>query len=338
MSGTTADVDVTVTAPAPSPAAARTDISGDAQWLRRVQLTLTDDNNQQLDLSELRVSFAVRQSDAQTPNTLDVVVYNPAEETARKVQREFRRVKLQAGYKGHVATIFDGSIIQARYGRDNATDTYLNIRAADGDQAYNSSTISVTLAAGATAADILAAVMRALAPFGVTAGYIAPMPGISLPRARTFDGMTRDVLRRISQEMGTSWSIQGSRLTVVPLTGQALPDDPIILDAGSGLIGMPEQTLDGIQARALLNPKIKACGTVRINNKSIQEGRYNLAYLGEVQNNYLRTNVRITDDGLYRVIVADHFGDTHGNPWYTDIICVALGDPITMAQGNRGRI
>lgn len=327
-----------VTAPAaPPPAEPPAPASGAAQWLRKLKLIVMNERGQGLDLSDLRVTFQVRAADIQTPNTADIMVYNLSDETARLVQAEFKRVTLQAGYASNFGTIFEGTVKQFRRGRESPVDTYLNLRCADGDVAYNWATINVTLAAGATAQDTLAKIEEALRPFNVTLGYVADLPDQPLPRAQTYSGMVRDALRDLSAAWGMSWSIQSGRLTILPLTGRALPGDAIVLNSASGMIGMPEQTLDGILARALLNPRLEIGRTVQIDNHSVQQGKYAFGYQAEVMNNLLK-DVRIAEDGFYRVLCADHIGDTRGQHWYTDIVCIAVGDPITIQQAARGRI
>jgi hypothetical protein len=52
-----------------------------------------------------------------------------------------------------------------------------------------------------------------------------------------------------------------------------------------------------------------------------------------VQNAFLP---RVTDDGFYRTIVAEHSGDTRGNDFYTDLTCIALDDGVTPGLVAKG--
>ncbi len=313
-------------------------IIGGRHYLRKCSLVVADAAGAGTELSELRTIFDVRAFDFQSPNTAVITVYNLSPDIGKKLQKEGTRVILKAGYESaDYGIIFSGQIKQFRTGRVDPTTTFFEIRAQDGDVAYNVSTINVTLAAGSTAEDALAAVLDALKPYNVTRGFIGTLPPDRSIRAQVFSGMTRDVLRDLSQTWGMTWSIQGGKLTILPLTGRALPGDAIVLTSASGLIGRPEQTIDGIKARALLNPELVAGRTVRIDNTSITRGQYNLAYLGDLQNEMLN-QVRVTEDGIYRVISVDYTGDTRGQDWYADIICIALGDPISVGLGQRGRV
>lgn len=303
------------------------------QFKRRVSLVVATDA-EGLDLSELHIQFSVKQWDIQTPNTARVRVWNLSEQTANTVQKEFTRVVLQCGYEGGpLGKIFDGTIIQAKTGKSSATDSYLDIVAADGDQAYSFAVVNTSLAAGATATDQAKAAIGAMSEYDVSEGYMPEdMGDAALPRGVVMFGMARDHLNDISDATDTKWSIQNGEAQIIPLTG-ALPNTAVVLNSTSGLIGRPEQTQDGIKVRCLLNPEIRMGGRVQIDNASINRAAFQTTLQGEVNNALLP---RVADDGFYRVIVADHVGDTRGNDWYSDLICIALDDGVTPGLVAKG--
>lgn len=303
------------------------------QYKRRVSLIVADDSAG-LDLSQMHIQFSVRQWDIQTPNTATIRVWNLADSTERKIKKEFTRVVLQCGYEGGpMGTIFDGTIIQPKSGKQSATDTYLDIVAADGDQAYSFAVVSTSLAAGATATDQAKAAIAAMGEHGVTEGYLTDqMPAASLPRGVVMFGMARNHLNDVAAATDTKWSIQNGQAQIIPLTG-ALPNTAVVLNSSSGMIGRPEQTQDGIRARCLLNPEIRMGGRVQIDNASINPATFQTSLQGQLNNELLP---RIAEDGFYRVIVADHVGDTRGNDWYSDLICIALDDGATPGLVAKG--
>jgi hypothetical protein len=104
---------------------------------------------------DLRMTFECRQTDGLTPNTAIIRVYNLSDDTAKSVVKEFNKVTLQAGYiTGNYGIIFKGTIKQFKRGRESATDTYLDIFAADGDIAHNQAVINTTLPVGSTLDDV----------------------------------------------------------------------------------------------------------------------------------------------------------------------------------------
>lgn len=101
------------------------------QYKRKASLLLVDDD-EVLDLSNLRFRFQVKAMDVESPNNAAIRVYNLSRDTLVKIRGEFSRVILQAGYDNNFGVIFDGTIKQFRIGREGTTDTYLDILAADG--------------------------------------------------------------------------------------------------------------------------------------------------------------------------------------------------------------
>lgn len=274
-----------------------------------------------LDLSQLQFRFSVRQGDVQTPNNSIIRVFNLSDQTAQTIQKEYTRVILQAGYEGesNFGVIFDGTIKQIRRGRENATDTYVDIYAADGDLGLNFAVVNATLAAGASQTDQVAAVQKAFAAQGNPAGYqkLSDSTGGVLPRGKVLFGMARDAMRNLSASGGWSWSIQDGKVQIVPLAGY-LPGDAVVLTSKTGMIGIPEQTDQGIQIKSLLNPRLRIGGLVQIDNASINRALINIQFSA------INLLASITDDGFYRLYVVEHSGDTRGGPWYSDMTCLAI--------------
>lgn len=307
------------------------------QYLRKAALIVGDDEDA-LDLSGLRFRFFIRRGDIQTPNTADIRVYNLAPNTTQRVQKEFTRVVLQAGYDGNFGLIFDGTIKQVRRGRESPTDTYLDITAADGDRAYNFSVSAISLAAGQTAPRAVAEhIIKGMAAHGCQEGYIPEtLPDQPLPRGKVIYGMSRDALRILAENTDTSWSIQDGKVDFIPLTGAKPSADIPVVTSATGMIGLPEQTQNGIRVRTLLNPNIKIGQVIKIDNESIQRMRFGLGVDSQVQNQLNSLAAKTDDDGYYYVMIAEHSGDTRGNDWYTDIICLAM-DATVVPVGSENR-
>lgn len=287
------------------------------QYLRSCKLIVSTAGGDGLDLSNLHIKFAVKKADAQTPNTAEIRVYNVSESTVARIRKEFARVILQAGYESNFGVIFDGNIKQVRFGRENGTDTYIDIAAGDGDDAYNFAVVNTTLAAGAKQSDQIAAAGAQMSGRGIKTGYIADTGGQRLARGKVMYGMARDYMRQSAEASDTSWSIQDGKLQFVSATG-VLPGQAIVLNSKTGLVGQPEQTNDGIKARCLLNPTLKIGGRVQINEKDVAEAKLQ----DTTKDAQVNRPADIAADGSYRLLVVEHTGDTRGNDWYSDLICL----------------
>lgn len=308
------------------------------QWLRKASLIVAAGDNG-LDLSELRIKFRVTQSDEESPNTALIRVYNLSEDTVRTITGrtpvEYTRVIFQAGYENAAfGVIFDGTIIQFRRGKENAVDSYLDILAAESDEQYNFGVCNATVAAGSTAQDRAKIVAQQM---GLDLGDASALAsGGILPRGKVLWGMGRALMRDEAQTAGATWSIQDGKINVVPLAGY-LPGEAVVLSSLTGMVGIPEQTEQGVRARCLLNPKLRIGGLVQIDNASInQTSQADLRASGFPVRNLdagqvpfdryagVQMLADVTRDGFYRLYVVEYFGDTRGQDWYSDLTALAV--------------
>lgn len=287
------------------------------------------------DLSALRIVFKTSQSDTQTLNSATIRVYNLAPKTANKIEKQYTSVFLQCGYQDGppLARVFQGTIKQVRKGRENAIDSYVDILAADGDIAYNQTLMNQTLAAGSTIQQRRDVIVGAMNEHGTSTGYSAEMTGGVLPRGKVLYGMARDYMEQISKTSSVTWSIQNGQVQILTRKGY-LPGEAVVLGPATGLIGVPEQTEQGVTVRCLLNPLIQIGGRVKIESGDISQ---TVNKTGSPQAYNQTTGIQnlatIPGSGLYRVLVVEHEGDTRGVPWYSDLVCLAL-DPSAPAGGQ----
>lgn len=317
------------------------------QWIRKVSLIVTTidiskvDYSQGppdlahaprkgIDLSDFHIKFQVMQNDEQSPSNSFIRVFNLSDKTADLIRNEYTGVTLQAGYEnGNFGIIFQGDIKQFRRGRVSATDTYLDILAADGDLGYNYGYSATTLEAGNTSVQSQATEIAKGMQFpiqhmpesGTVTGLEAT--GGVLPRGKVLFGMGRALMRTCARTMGATWSIQDGKIVVLPLTGY-LPTDAVELNVGSGLIGMVEQTDNGICATCLLNPKLVIGGLVKIDNAAINQTFQTDKSFLIPYNQWKGVQILATvaDDGFYRLYVVEHLGDNRGNEWYSKLTCL----------------
>lgn len=293
------------------------------QWLRKASLILVA-GEKALDLSNMHFRFSVTQQDKEHPNSANIRVYNLSDDTSQQVVREFSEVVLQAGYEGSMGVIFKGTVRQYVRGKENATDSYLDLLAADGDLGYNFGVVNTTLERGATPAQVTGEIVKAMP--GLQIGYTPNGSlGGTLPRGKVLYGMAAALMRQHTASQGQTWSIDNGRVNVIPLQGY-LPDEAVVLSSATGLVGFPEQTQEGITCRCLLNPRIKTGARIQIDQRTInqtiqQNPSMPIPYNQRTGFQRLAT---VTADGFYRVFVAEHEGDTRGQAWHTKIIALSI--------------
>jgi hypothetical protein len=95
------------------------------------------------------------------------------------------------------------------------------------------------------------------------------------------------------------------------------------------MIGMPQQTDQGVVVRVLLNPRITLGQRVILNNKDVIQKMYTQP------NRYVPFNRQIgidllapvgQADGTYMVFSMSSHGDTRGQEWYSDMVLLEI-DP-----------
>jgi hypothetical protein len=286
------------------------------QYLRKCRLIIADDAGNGLDLSNLRIKFSVKKTDAQTPNAAEIQVWNLADDTANRIKKEFTQVTLEAGYEENIALIFKGNVKRISKGKENGVDSFIMIYAGDGDKAYNYSITNTTLAAGSTQNDQVNAAINNMKNNGISTGNIPSLGTEKLARGKVMYGMSRDYLRQSAKTTGTTWSIQDGKVQFVSLT-EVLPNQAVVLNSSSGLIGSAEQTTEGIKAKCLLNPMLKIASKVKINEEDVTEQKQTDEGDGKKKN-----LTATAADGFYRLLAVEHVGDTHANEWYSNIVCL----------------
>jgi hypothetical protein len=287
-----------------------------------------------LSISDLRVRFEIKQTTIQSPNAATIIITNLSQATAQSIKSAAapatptgQKVTLTAGYQDGDGTIFKGDIQEARIGRENPTDTIVTIWASSGDIAYNYGVANKSFAAGATHQDHYDHLTQAFAKYGIQAGYTPPgvLSKVKFPRASVLYGMARDHMRKLAGQVGCAWFITDDKVHMLQ-PGQALPGGITVINATTGMIGMPVQTPMGVIVRCLINPALRPGQKIQLNNASIQLSSFDLSLNG-ADNNSIKNMAALSADGVYNILAINTEGDTRGNPWYQELIC--YGDKLT---------
>lgn len=317
---------------------------GSPQFGRSISLLLNNASDV-FDLSAFRIRFQVNANDIETPNTMTARVYNLRDQTVHALVQEFSQVKLSAGYGETIDQIFTGTVKQFRFGKERNVDSYLDIYAADGDIAYNFGgdlgILNTSIKDGSTAADQIQKYAQSMASSKPGAqqitldknalDYLNSTGGI-LPRGKVMFGLARGHLRELANTFNARWSIQNGKLVFIPNTG-FLPGDAVVVNSATGMIGIPEATDQGITVTMLLNPKVRIGQRVQLNNADIAQTTIKQQFFpGYTDFNFV-ANVDSSADGIYRVIVAEHSGDTRDTEWYTKAICLLISNNAVQAFG-----
>ena len=177
-----------------------------------------------------------------------------------------------------------------------------------------------------------------MSKYGVTQGYLPTLPSNGLIRGRVLYGMCRDEYRDFAWQNNCKWSIQDNAVTMIPYTSYIANQGTIpLISVATGLIGVPEQTQQGINIRTLLNPNYKIGQLIQLTG-GVNTFRRSLDLPSQAQNITSAQQAQTSPDGLYYVMVANHSGDTRGNDWYTSMVCLSVDATITSANALRALV
>lgn len=295
------------------------------QWIRQSQLLIQSDNLT-IDLSNLQFQFTTSAAIIGTPKVINIKIFNVAGNTIQQILNEGLVIILNAGYNGNISTIFTGQIRQVTQGKENGVDSFITIRATDGDSFFKDGFVSMTVAAGSTPNSRLYSMAQSI---GVDVNYSALDDKTKLPFGRTYYGKMKEHIRTLSAQANCDWFIEDGKINVVE-RGSYLNQEVTVINASTGMIGLPIQTIDGIHVKTLLNPGIKQGCAIELNNASIQALQQNFSNSEAAQ--WSLTTSPISPNGIYKVIAVSHDGDNRGQKWYSDIICSAITGNLTPSQ------
>lgn len=325
-------------------------------WMRHFELQLLDGDGKGISLSDLKVTFEIEKM----PNTIfngfvgNFKIYNLSPETQNRIMgQEFKRIRAIAGYDGlqdaagdhpdqNIGLIFNGDIRFTIAGKENITDSWVLLQCLDSWEGHLNASVTTTLAAGWTYSDLFAVGMKSFEPYGITTGSVPEMPNTVFPRGRVVFRSTSVLMNDIAEQCKANWWYENNQVNILPHTKYI--HEAIVLNANTGLIGMPQQTMGaGVNVRCLINPNIKLGGLIRLDQHSVYRAALSNDQIagaqgagGQLGETDTGGNLSvgglvgsqpasINTDGDYIVGSINYTGDTRGQAWYMDLLCLAKG-------------
>ena len=254
----------------------------------------------------LRVQFQIERTLQPEPNTADISIFNLAPESRAAIQDKGISTEVQAGYFGIISLIFKGDL---DYGSTVRTgpDWVTTFQATEGGKQYRRARVNLSFDAGTRIGDVI---KTAAGQLGLGLGNVAAQIAKGIPRGTALQyvkglvlsGQASREFTKIVKRAGFEWCIQDGQIQFTR-PGQVLdPNEAIVLNQATGMIGSPEQGEKGlIRVRSLLQPDLQPGKRVQI-----QAGPRDASGVSEI-------------DGFFRVEKTVFSGDTWGGDWYSDI-------------------
>lgn len=254
----------------------------------------------QVTISALRVTFSIEKDLASTPNNCEVSIFNLNGDDRAQFQKSPLQVRLEVGYDtdDDLQRLFTGDLRNG-LSRLEGTEWQTKLQLGDGDRAYRHARTNKSYAAGTQVNQIIKDMARGM---GLDLPANGPQVNGQVTGGAAVHGPTRRGLDTMLRPRGMHWSIQDGRLQLLKDgagQGSTRPEEAIVVDQDSGLIGSPdfgppekESKSPTLTFRSTLNPRLVPGGKVALTSRAIT--------------------------GQFKVIKVKHVGDTRGDDWYSE--------------------
>ena len=337
-----------------------------ANWMRHFEIQVFGKDGKGISLSDLKVTFEIQKQPATIFNGFvgNFKIYNLSSTTQSiLLSQEFTRIRVISGYKGNpdqfgnypdenIGLIFNGNIRFSIAGQDNITDSWILLQCIDSWEGHLKAAVSTTIAAGWTFNDVFRVAMNSYSPYGITAGEVTTFPDTVFPRAKTLHASTNEIINDLARQCDAHWWYEDNKVHIVK---ESKPiDNLVVLNADTGLVGRPQQTMGaGVNVRCLINPNIKLGGLIRLDQGSVYRTALTTEQIASSQGGAITQTesggniyvngiagaqpAAINTDGDYFVGSIDYTGDTRGQNWYMDLLCLAKGGQDLVSQSTIGK-
>ncbi len=249
-------------------------------------------------LTGLRVAFKITKTLRPSPNTCELRIFNLNPTHRDQIEQlQTATVKIDAGYAGAIATIFQGELRKARSAEDG-TSIVTSLEGADGERRIRTARVSRSFGAGTGLDAVLGHIAGALGvdPGNSSRAFQGAAFGNGMrvfAEGTAVDGSAADALTRIASAAGLEWSVQGGALQVLP-RGRPLNTPAVVLTPDTGLVGSPSLDTTGImKAKTFLMSDLVPGRLVNVTTRFVT--------------------------GTYRVDKVEITGDTEGKDWHCSI-------------------
>ncbi len=263
-----------------------------------------------LDLSSLRIAFKVKKSTRPEPNTATVQVSNLADSSRRVLEGKGKLVmRLEAGYiTTGTSQLYLGEVRSAWTEWEGPT-SITTITTGDSEKEIQEARIHVPIGTGVPVEHALRSIAKALKvgdgnlPQALASLKLKGVAAMFGP-GTVISGNAGRELTDFCRSAGLEWSVQDGQLLILDVN-KPLTDKAVELTKDSGLVGSPtidynatSKTKKGgiyVKAKAFIIPELAPGRKVVFDSKFVKGG--------------------------FRIEEVEYTGDTHGQPWYADLVC-----------------
>lgn len=221
------------------------------QFGRAIQLVIGSSAESIVIDGGLTISFDLTKTITSEPNEATISIVNLNQSTRNLItDKKYNRILLNAGYGDDMRTLFVGYIDEVE-NRKDSTDITTTMTCSDGSKDYREARTAVTVKKGQSDKEIVKEVLKDMP--NTETGIQEYKKETKLPRGKTLVGNSREILKTVAKNQDANWSIQDNKLLILPKTSALANNEGFLIQEGTGMIGSPQKTSDGLEVRCLLN-------------------------------------------------------------------------------------
>lgn len=292
-------------------------------WGRAWKVTITttpDDNGDSQQIvafsdswtpEPLDMTFETYQSAQQAFWYCDIAIYNLNSPTTQLVLKQGMQVKLEAGYQSQpYGTIFEGTLFQPMWERENGTDFKLTLHCLVGLIEETNNFVALSISSGLTQREIVAR-MAANARYTLdTTNVQIDNPTVS-SRGSVYFGRPSQYFEQIAIENNLNYWITSMSANIRALKQQTTDISTLQYSDTTGLVFTPQQTQDGVTCVVLMDARAICGGQFQLSPDTA------IRQLPRQQGNYPTI---LDQNGIYIIGAIRHYGESRGTPWYSELI------------------
>lgn len=231
--------------------------------------------------------------------TITLVNMNPS--TRGYLKQDNLKIILRAGYEQSMGLIFAGQVARRGvrtstvYTKDD-TDGVLVIEAGSGEIALQETRFDKSYQRGVTNLQILRDIAASL---GVILRDESVIPLQTYSTGWASSGKASAALDALANDIQSTWTLQNDTLLMMP-PDIFSPQSAALISSETGLVGRVVETVNGVEFKTLLDPRLRPGRSCVVNALGIKNGKY-------------------------RLDKVKHSGDFRGDTWHTDCFSRYLG-------------
>jgi len=260
----------------------------------------------------LRIDFETKQDDYSTPNEATIDIWNLNEESRAFVSEGNKALRIYAGYKewdNRPRLLYQGSITKTDT-EWSSKDDKTTLKSGDGHSAYTNSKIAKSYSKQQTTKRLIQKTAQKMIEDSVnltdslveTSWFGDQVDESKNGFGGYLVGRSSDVMNRLCEAAGASWSVQNGRIEVVGESEPLYtPAEAVLVSKETGMQGIPEKTDRGIKFEKRLDPEISPRRLIQLESEfSDQSGLWMCVSIGHKGSKYGQTFTSTVECEPYR--------------------------------------